>query len=102
MFESHKITIESNGIRYKPGTRQPTGGYDKVGEHVPCHIGRTGTSSILKLYMLKKYYNGLTEKLNRGFRITDEDTGAKYELSQIPIWAGGLKHHIECTLEEAK
>lgn len=102
MFKSHKITIESNGIKYKPGTRQPTGGYAIVGEHVPCHIGRTGTSSILKLYMLKEFYISLPEKLNRGFRITDEDTQVQYELSQIPIWAGGLKHHIECALEEAK
>lgn len=102
MFKSHNITVQSNGIAYKPGTRQPVAGYKQIAINVPCHIGRTGTSPVLKLYLLKEYYDSLSEKLNRGFIITDEDTLAKYELSQIPIWAGGLKHHIECTLEEAK
>jgi hypothetical protein len=101
LFETHLVTVQDNGITYKPGTKQPTVGFGDLIKHFPCHIGRTGsTGSLLKLHVLKKHLDKIPKPLARGFRIIDENHNVVYELTENPIWAGGSKHHIECSLAE--
>jgi len=103
VFESHSITVEGNGIQYKPGTRQPVGGYTKIATGVICHIGRSSKrndGNILRVFILKKYVDLLPTPLARGYKIIDEESTFVYSIIETPVWAGGMKHHIECTLEE--
>jgi hypothetical protein len=103
LFKTHLITVYKNDIKNVPGSRNPTSGYTEIAKHIKCHIGRTGPSgSILKLHVLKQELEKLPDTLHRGFKIKDEENNAEYVLSEIPIWGGGMKHHIECALEEFK
>lgn len=106
VFTGQKITVYSNGLQFKFGTKQPiSSGLTVLAENVPCRITGTQTEN-LKLFMLKKYYSLIAEGIHQGYKIVllNETTPGPTEYIVInePIWAGGTYHHIEVDLNEWK
>lgn len=109
LFTAQRMTIKKNVV-VKSG-RQPVSGYEliRVDENdqnslplvIPCRITGTNEGN-LKLFVYRTYYDLIPGGLHKNFQITIEGLDQTYIISKEPIWAGGVKHHIEVDLEEVK
>lgn len=101
LFNSIKIKIT------RPVTqiinRKPVTGKEVIAEHVPCRITGTWDGST-RLFIHKKYVDKyLPEGLHSGYIIEVENPTngthlQQYTVSEEPIWAGGVEHHFEVSL----
>ena len=99
MFTLQLINVYKNGFSYKPGTRQPGNAFTLVAEKVPCRITGTDSGNIV-LFVLKKYYDTISEGIHQNYKIELVGTNLKYLVKSEPIWAGGITHHVEVDLQE--
>lgn len=102
LFTQQKITVQSNQLKYEPGTRKPVSGHVTVASSILCRI--TGIDNEkLNLFILKRYYDLIPGGIHKGFKIILEDENPiEFEVVKEPFWAGGIKHHMEILLEEFK
>jgi hypothetical protein len=101
IFETHKVTIKKYEVTSV--NRQPVNKLVDVVSGVPCRITGTNNGNI-KLFILAKHYTNIPGGLHKNYQIILEDAEfvQTYLVSKEPIWAGGVKHHIETELDEAK
>lgn len=107
IFERQRVTIESNDIQYIPGTRKPLSDYSLFAEHVPCTITAisSNTNTVPVMFILKRQLDKIGALPRKGYKVTLDsldplDNKIEYRIKDEPIWSGGIKHHIECTLEQ--
>lgn len=107
IFERQLVTIYSNDISYVPGTKKPLSEYTLLSEHVPCTITSitTNANKTITLFILKRHLDKVGALPRRGYKIVLEETDALspniiYRVIDEPVWSGGVRHHIEVTLEE--
>lgn len=99
VFTQQKVTVQSNQLIYKEGTRNPLSGFQNIATNVPCRITGTHTEE-LRLFILKKYFDQIPDGIHKGYKIIIEDTRQEFSVKYEPYWAGGVFHHIEVILEE--
>jgi len=101
IFETHKMKVKKNEVTTVD--RQPVSKMVEIISGVPCRITGTHNDNI-KLFILGKYYITIPGGLHKNYQVILEggDFVQTYMVAKEPIWAGGVKHHIEAELEEAK
>lgn len=98
LFDRQKITINSNELKTVPGTRQPNGTPNQIATSIPCTITGTDMDNVT-LFILKKYWDKIPGGVHKGFQIVDEATKQCYRVTNEPVWAGGVTHHVELNVE---
>lgn len=99
LFETHKMTVKRNEV--SKVDRQPVSNLVTVISGVPCRVTGTHNGNI-KVFVLAKHYEKIPGGLHKNFQIELEgDFVQNYTIRKEPIWAGGVRHHIECYLEES-